>query len=207
MNTLLKINKIKATIAGIAVIGVLATLIFYLTYTLPARCIFDILAPDEIVEVFFEVKNTGLNNPETEIFPSLSSAAKNFLQIEETSLNAPIPTRGEFFSFVNTEARILYAPGYSMFSGEPITRVMLHIPPYQGDDINQWHKYELLVEALTKLLGEPQMRGWAHNFSEVSFWQIKTGVISLSLNRNYRISTIIMNFSTEIREPVLLPFD
>ena len=139
----MKNDKKIIVIISITVITILIAstyLLFHRANELSSSCVFDILTPDEFVEIFFEVKDTVLNNPEAEIFPLLSSTAKNFLRVEGTDPNDIILIRGEFFRFVNTEASILYLPGYSTNSGEPVTRVVIHIPPCQEYDINQWHK-------------------------------------------------------------------
>jgi len=198
-------KKIIGVITSIIVITILAAsafLIFHSTSDLPQRCVFDILTPEEVVTIFFEVKITALNSPDASILPYLSSRTRNFLRADNTEI-----ARGEAFIFVNAEAFILVHHTRNMLD-EPVTRVSFHSPPHQGEDINQRYKYTLLEEALKKFLGEPQMRGWAYGHRhEVSFWQINEGTISLSISRNYRISSIIMAFSTEIREPVLLSFD
>jgi len=209
MKIFIRNNKKIAALVGIAVIGIFAALILYVTHTPSPRCIFDILTPEKVVEIFLDVKETRLNNPETEIFSLLTSSAKNFLNDEGRIFNGITLIRGEFFNFVGTEARIIvHAPYYSQHSNEPVISVALHIPPYQGYDINQRYKYLFLVEALTKFLSEPQIRGWTDDsISEISFWQIETGSISLLLSRNYRIRSILMIFSTRIREPDLLSVD
>ena len=187
-------SRKNIALASIAVISILAALIFNKTHNSPQRCVFDILMPEEVVEIFFEVKEAVLNNPETKILPYLSSSTKNILRAENVDF------RGESFIFINTGARVLYWRTNNMLS--------FHSPPYQGEDINQRYKYTLLEEALIEFLGEPQMRGKTiRQDAEVSFWGINNGRILLSINRNYRISSIIMTFSSEVREPVLFSFD
>ena len=167
----------------------------------PPRCVFDTLTPEEVVEIFFEVKKVTLNNPDAEILPYLSSNARNFLRPLEVD-NLP----GGVFRFINTEASIDYLHAPNM-RDEHVARVFFHSPPHQGEDVNQRYKYALLEEALKNFLGESQMRGRTEENSSVSFWAIDDGMILLRLGRNYRTSPIIMVFSTTKREPVLLPFD
>ena len=67
----MKNNKKIIAITSITVITILIAstyLLFHRANELPSSCVFDILTPEEIVEIFFEVKETGLSNPEAEIF-------------------------------------------------------------------------------------------------------------------------------------------
>lgn len=197
-------NRRIFVLAGIAIVIAIFTvssLMFHRANSLAQNCVFDILTPREMVEIFFDVVETALNKPEVKILPHLSSSTRNFLRADNIYMH-----RGESFSVLNSRAGIQYHHSYTML-GEPISRISFHNPPFQGEDTKQRYKYMLLEGALIKSLGEPQMRGWTYSHNlEVSFWRIDNGIIYLSISRNYRASAIIMAFSTEIREPVLFSF-
>jgi len=189
------------------IIGLTGQLILWLffldrTSNTPHRCVFDILTPEEIVEIFFEVKEAALNNPEdkpeVEIFPNLSSNTRNFLRVYEDD----IPRNVQTFEFINTDAAIHYL--YP--TGEHRMRIIggSFCEPYQG---NQHYKYARLEEALKFFLGEPSMRGrLATTQQEVSSWLIDDGRILLGLDRRHPLS-IRMSFSTRRYEPAILPLN
>jgi len=191
--------------AIIALFGQLILWLFFLdrTSNTPHRCVFDILTPEEIVEIFFEVKEAALNNPEdkpeAEIFPNLSSNTRNFLRFYEDD----IPRNAQTFEFINADAAIhyLYPTSEHRIIG------FFCRPPNQGYDVNQHYKYARLGEALKFFLGEPSMRGRvATTNQEVSSWLIDDGRILLGLDRPHQ-SSISMLFSTRRYEPALLPLN
>ena len=199
------LTRLGISFVIIALTGQLILWLFFLdrTSNTPHRCVFDILTPEEIVEIFFEVKEAALNNPEdkpeVEIFPNLSSNTRNFLRVYEDD----IPRNVQTFEFINTDAAIhyLYPSGeHRIISG-------VFCRSYQGYDVNQHYKYARLEEALKFFWGEPSMRGrLAATHQEVSVWLIDDGRILLVLDRRHP-SSISMSFSTQRYEPALLPLN
>jgi len=199
-------NRKVIVFTGITIITTLIAsvfLIFQKKYYHPQRNLFDILMPKDVVEIFFEIKEAVQHHPETKILPNLSSSTKKFLRAEKTDLNG-MKLRGEIFSFIHTEASIIYTD--YMHDSKRRTQVLFH-NPFQSEDKQYVYTLE---EELKKILGKPQKKGKTlEPKADISFWQINDGVVLLALN-NYSQSItgyIALIFSSEIREPVLLQHD
>jgi hypothetical protein len=155
--------------------------------------VFDTLKTQDIINIFFEIKNKIEQHPQQKIYPYLSSKTKKVLKLEKSEINL----RGESFKFIGTKAELLYIH-YTDDSSVDFTKIIFK-NTYIGEKMETVkNNYRTLCEELKKNFGSPQKIKNSAPDMESFFWSIIDGTILSVLNYHEYEPSIILIFSEKI---------